>query len=203
MLDTYKTISTPAQGYFKDKGSKFYTYLYPVTDEEQLKELIKELRREHHSARHHCFAWRLGQEETRERANDDGEPSSTAGKPILGQLVSHELTDVLCIVVRYFGGTLLGVSGLIHAYRTATANAIQNANIEIRIMETTFNLVFSYNELNSVMQILKNENLEQTSIELVENCRITFRVRKAEAGRIENIFKNLYGVEITHEKQKN
>lgn len=196
MADTYKTIVRPAEGYFKDKGSKFFSFLFPVTDEEEIKGILARIKKEHFSARHHCYAWRLGQEEIRTRANDDGEPSSTAGKPILGQLVSHELTDVLCVVVRYFGGTLLGVSGLINAYRLAATDAIDHAETEVRIIEQEFELNFSYRELNAVMLVLKNENLQQTGIELLENCRINFRVRKAEAERVKGIFESIYGVAV-------
>ena len=196
MSDTYHTINAPAEGYFKDKGSKFYSYLYPVGAEEEIKDILQLLKKEHHSARHHCYAWRLGQEEISFRANDDGEPSSTAGKPILGQLVSHDLTNVLCVVVRYFGGTLLGVSGLINAYRQAAAEAINNAGTITRIIEREYELRFSYNELNAVMLIMKNENLAQTEIDLRESCRLKFRVRKAEATRIEELFTNIYGISI-------
>ena len=117
MKDTFKTISIPAEGLFKDKGSKFISYAYPVSSEDQIREIVLNLKKEHHSARHHCYAWRLGPDKLIFRANDDGEPSSTAGKPILGQIQSHELTNILIVVVRYFGGTLLGVSGLINAYK--------------------------------------------------------------------------------------
>jgi uncharacterized YigZ family protein len=196
MTDTYITIVSPAEGYFKDKGSKFISYLFPVKDEDEIKEILSRIKKEHFSARHHCYAWRLGQEEIRFRANDDGEPSSTAGKPILGQLVSHDLTDVLCVVVRYFGGTLLGVSGLINAYRQAASDAIAKAETEVRIIELEYELKFSYNELNAVMLVLKNENLQQTGIELMETCRITFRVRKAESERVKKVFESIYGVAV-------
>jgi uncharacterized YigZ family protein len=196
MKDTYNTIEQPAEGYFKDKGSKFHTYLYPVNTEDEVRDILQQIKKEHFSARHHCYAWRLGQEEIRFRANDDGEPSSTAGKPILGQLVSSDITNVLCVVVRYFGGTLLGVSGLINAYRQATIEAITNAQIVTRIIELEYELRFSYNELNTIMHIIKTENLNQTEIELLEGCRIRFKVRKTEAERIKNIFDGIYGVDI-------
>lgn len=196
MNDTFNTIEKPAEGYFKDKGSKFHSYLYPVQNEDQVKEILLQIKKEHFSARHHCYAWRLGQEEIRFRANDDGEPSSTAGKPILGQLISSEITNVLCIVVRYFGGTLLGVSGLINAYRQTTIEAINNAQIVTRIIELEYELIFSYNELNTVMHIIKSENLNQTAIELLEGCRIRFTVRKSETERIKSVFEGIYGVTI-------
>lgn len=197
MEDTYKTVSAPSEGLFKDKGSRFISYLYPVTTEEEIKEIIQQVKKAHHSARHHCYAWRLGRENIRFRANDDGEPSSTAGKPILGQLTSFELTNVLLVVVRYFGGTLLGTSGLINAYREAASEAIGNALVETRIIEAEYRLQFGYNELNQVMQIIKNENLKQTAIQLEESCRIDLSVRKSEAARIENLFGNIYGVTLS------
>lgn len=197
MEDTYKTVSAPSEGLFKDKGSRFISYLYPVTTEEEIKEIIQQVKKAHHSARHHCYAWRLGRENIRFRANDDGEPSSTAGKPILGQLTSFELTNVLLVVVRYFGGTLLGTSGLINAYREAASEAIRNALVETRIIEAEYRLQFGYNELNQVMQIIKNENLKQTAIQLEESCRIDLSVRKSEAVRIENLFGNIYGVTLS------
>ncbi|MGC9354952.1 MAG: IMPACT family protein, partial [Mariniphaga sp.] len=159
MKDSYKTIKEKSKGLFKDRGSKFLSYAFPVETEDEIKEILNQVKKEHHSARHHCYAWRLGTEEITFRANDDGEPSSTAGKPILGQLLSFELTNTLIIVVRYFGGTLLGTSGLINAYRTAAAEAIKNAKIETRIIEEKFLLKFTYKEMNDVMQIIKQENL--------------------------------------------
>jgi len=197
MTDTYNTVSAPSEGIFKDKGSRFLAFLYPVKNEEEIRELLQKIKKEHYNARHHCYAWRLGKEEIRFRANDDGEPSSTAGKPILGQLVSKELTQVLLVVVRYFGGILLGTGGLIHAYREAAADAIRNASIETRLIEEEFQLNFNYSELNAVMQIIKNENLTQTSVNLTEKCKITFSVRKSDVERILSLFRNIYGVEIS------
>jgi len=197
MTDTYNTVSAPSEGIFKDKGSRFLAFLYPVKNEEGIRELLQKIKKEHYNARHHCYAWRLGKEEIRFRANDDGEPSSTAGKPILGQLVSKELTQVLLVVVRYFGGILLGTGGLIHAYREAAADAIRNASIETRLIEEEFQLNFNYSELNAVMQIIKNENLTQTSVNLTEKCKITFSVRKSDIERILSLFRNIYGVEIS------
>lgn len=197
MTDTYNTVSAPSEGIFKDKGSRFLAFLYPVKNEEEIRKLLQKIKKEHYNARHHCYAWRLGKEEIRFRANDDGEPSSTAGKPILGQLVSKQLTQVLLVVVRYFGGILLGTGGLIHAYREAAADAIRNASIETRLIEEEFQLNFNYSELNAVMQIIKNENLTQTSVNLTEKCKITLSVRKSDVERILSLFRNIYGVEIS------
>ena len=142
MNDTYKTIEDTRRRIFKDKGSKFYAFAFPVKTEDEIKEIIAGLKKEHHSARHHCYAWRLGTEEITYRANDDGEPSSTAGKPILGQLLSFDVTNMLVVVVRYFGGTLLGASGLINAYRTAAASALKNAKIETKIIRMQISTPF-------------------------------------------------------------
>lgn len=196
MTDTYKTITTKSEGYFKDKGSKFMAYAFPVNTEEEIKELLAQLKKEHHSARHHCYAWRLGTEEISYRANDDGEPSSTAGKPILGQLQSFDVTQVLIVVVRYFGGTLLGTGGLINAYRNAAADALKNAKIVTKTVEVNFRLYYSYSRMNEVMQIIKQENLNITDTRFEVQCELFFSVRKSEAPRIEDIFRRLHGVKI-------
>jgi uncharacterized YigZ family protein len=196
MEDTYNTIEVQSEGYFKDKGSKFYSFAFPVNSEEEIKERISALKKEHHSARHHCYAWRLGTEEITFRANDDGEPSSTAGKPILGQLVSYNVTNILVVVVRYFGGTLLGVSGLINAYRTAAAEALKNAEIITKTMERKYELHFQYNVLNDVMNIIKQENLNVVNTKFEVDCRLTFSVRKSDANKAEETFRNFYGVDI-------
>jgi len=196
MDDQYKTIETPSTGYFKDKGSKFYSYAYPLKDEEEVKELVAALKKEHHSARHHCYAWRLGTEEIRTRANDDGEPSSTAGKPILGQLQSYELTNILVVVVRYFGGTLLGVSGLINAYRQATVEALNNADILSKLIEIQYELKFEYALLNTVMNKLKQDNYDIVTTDFQESCRLIFKTRKSEAEKAFQSFNEIYGIEI-------
>lgn len=197
MKDTYRTIIKSAEGYFKDKGSKFLAYARPVEDEEQVKEILVEIKKEHHSARHHCYAWRIGTDEIQYRANDDGEPSSTAGKPILGQLQSFNVTNALIVVVRYFGGTLLGTSGLINAYRTAAENALENARIVTKIITKKYKLNFTYNEMNDVMQIMKQNNLDILDTQFEIKCSLFFAVRKSEAKRIEKIFSDFYGVDIT------
>lgn len=192
--DFYNTIEKESEGYFKDKGSKFYAYTYPLKNEEEVKEIINRLKKEHHSARHFCYAWRLGKEEIRFRANDDGEPSSTAGKPILGQLQSFELTNTLLVVVRYFGGTLLGVSGLIKAYKNAAIEAINNAEVLKKIIEKKYKVSFTYNELNEVMQIIKHENFKIESTDFQEACSLIFTVAKSKAEKAEKIFNELYKV---------
>ena len=196
MNDTYHTIEENSTGLYKDKGSKFISYAYPIKTEDEVKEILKSIKKEHYNARHHCYAWRLGDEKIRFRANDDGEPSSTAGKPILGQLLSFDLTYTLLVVVRYFGGTLLGVSGLINAYKNAAKDALDNAKIVEKKIESIFQIKFSYNELNDVMGIIKNENLNQLETVFLEDCKIKFSIRKSESQRIEKIFEDFYGVSI-------
>jgi len=196
MEDVYQTIEKESQGYFKDKGSKFYAFAFPIKHEDEVKDILTRLRKEHHSARHHCYAWRIGTEEIIYRANDDGEPSSTAGKPILGQLQSYNVTNILIVVIRYFGGTLLGVSGLINAYRSAAADALNNAKIKQKIIEQEVILDFTYNELAEVMNIIKQENLTIINTRFEEKCNLIFSVRKSEYEKVMQKFSNIYGVNI-------
>lgn len=196
MNDIYKTIEKESTGYYKDKGSKFYSYAYPLSNEDSVKEVISKLKKEHHSARHHCYAWRLGTEGIRTRANDDGEPSSTAGKPILGQLQSYEVTNILVVVVRYFGGTLLGVSGLINAYKNVTIEVLNQADIKTKLIENTFELSFGYEVLNAVMQVTKQEAVNILNTDFQEDCKLTFTVRKTESDKVQSIIKKIYGVRI-------
>lgn len=196
MDDVYKTIDKESTGYFKDKGSKFYSYAFPLKEEEEVKDIIFKLKKEHHSARHHCYAWRLGTVDIKTRANDDGEPSSTAGKPILGQLQTYKVTNILVVVVRYFGGKLLGVSGLINAYKNATIDVLNNADIQTKIIENIYELKFEYPMLNPVMNTLKKEALNIVTTNFQESCRLTFSVRKTEAKKASNIFVQMYGVTI-------
>lgn len=197
MDDTYKTIEVPAQGLFKDKGSKFIAYAYPVSSENEIKEILQEIRKEHYSARHHCYAWRLGYEKLHFRANDDGEPSSTAGKPILGQIQSFDLTNILIVVVRYFGGTLLGVSGLINAYRNAAHDAISQAQIVEKLVEINLLIEFDYGVMNDVMKLFKDEQLPQINPEFDLKCRIKTFVRLNDAERIENQLKKIEGLQLS------
>lgn len=197
MEDVYYTIEKESQGYFKDKGSKFLAFAYPLQNEEEVKEILYKLRKEHHGARHFCYAWRLGIKEINHRANDDGEPSSTAGKPILGQLQSFNVTNSMVVVVRYFGGTLLGTSGLINAYRNAAADALKNAEIIQKIIEKEIILNFTYKELSEVMYIIKQENLNVSKTRFEEDCNLTLTVKESDYERINQIFKNIYGVNLT------
>ena len=196
IFDSFNTIEKESQGYFKDKGSKFYSYAFPLQNEEKVKEIITALKKEHHGARHFCYAWRLGAETIRFRANDDGEPSSTAGKPILGQLQSFEVTNILIVVVRYFGGTLLGVSGLINAYKNAANDALNNSKIVTKLIEQRYKISFTYNELNDVMHLLKQNNYNIESTDFQEKCSLIFSVRKSESENAERLFNELYKVQL-------
>ena len=196
MEDTYKTISQSAEGLFKDKGSKFISYIFSVTSEDEIREIIQRIRKEHHAARHCCYAWRLGHEKLLFRANDDGEPSSTAGKPILGQIQSFDLTNILIVVVRYFGGTLLGVSGLINAYKQASIDAINHADIVVKLVEKKLLIEFDYVVMNEVMKIFKDEKLVQIDSKFDINCSITTMVRLSELDRIEEALKKVEGLSV-------
>ena len=174
--DRYRSIEAPATGSYKDNGSKFLAFAYPVETEDQAKERIAALRKEYFDARHHCYAYRIGLNGATWRANDDGEPSSTAGRPILGQLLSAELSDILVVVVRYFGGVKLGVPGLIKAYKTATAEALAAARIVEKTACATCRIRFDYTRMNDVMKIIKDWNLQILSQQFENHCEITVRV---------------------------
>ena len=154
-IDVYRTIEAPSEGIYKEKGSRFISLAYPVVTEDEIREIVSRLKEKYYDARHHCYAWRLGAAKTHFRANDDGEPSSTAGKPILGQIQSNDLTNILIVVIRYFGGIKLGVSGLINAYREAAADAIANAEIIEKTVDEQIRIQFSYLAMNDVMKIVK------------------------------------------------
>lgn len=198
MEDTYITISKPAEGLYKEKGSKFISFAYPVTSEDEIKEHIQILKKEHHSARHHCYAWRLGYKKLLFRANDDGEPSSTAGKPILGQIQSFDLTDILIVVVRYFGGTLLGVSGLINAYRNAALDAVNQAEIIEKLVEQQILIEFGYEAMNEVMKIFKDEKISLIDPQFDLKCQIKTQIRLSDLIRIEEGLKKIEGLKITY-----
>ena len=190
-MDTYLTISSPSEALYKDKGSKFYAFAYPVQTIEQIKEILAEKRKEYYDARHVCYAYMLGYEREVFRANDDGEPSGTAGRPILGQINSTNLTDILIIVVRYFGGTLLGTSGLIQAYKTSAAEAIAAATIEERIVEKTFVSKFGYQDLNAVLRIMKDFDLAIVNQIQEMDCTLYFRIRLGDIKRVKDRFDKL------------
>ncbi|WP_282036664.1 IMPACT family protein [Saccharicrinis aurantiacus] len=191
MSDSYNTIENPSEGLYKEKGSKFIAYAYPVYTEEQIKERVAELKDKYYDARHHCFAWQLGVDGKRFRANDDGEPSGSAGKPIHGQIKSHELTNILVVVVRYFGGTKLGVPGLIRAYKEATIDAINNGTIIEKTVNDVYQINFDYLVMNDMMRIVKEEKLNLTKQDFNLTCTVEFSLRQSEVahviGRIEKV----------------
>ena len=184
MDDTYKTIKDISEGYYTEKRSRFISYAIPVRTVEEVKRYVAEYRKRYYDARHVCWAYMLGADRQVFRANDDGEPSSTAGKPILGQINSNELTDILIVVVRYFGGIELGTSGLIVAYRTAAAEAISAAEVEVRTVDEDITVVFEYPYLNGVMRIVKEDNPTIVSQKFDMDCEMTLRIRKSAAERL-------------------
>lgn len=186
MDDTYKTITGRSEGYYTEKRSKFISYAIPVQTIDEVKAEVARLRKEYYDARHVCWAYMLGADRKTFRANDDGEPSSTAGKPILGQIKSNELTDILVVVIRYFGGIELGTSGLIVAYRTAASEAIASATIEERTVDEDITVVFEYPYLNSIMRIVKEDSPVIIAQKFDMDCEMTLRIRKSEADRLRN-----------------
>lgn len=195
--DTYRTIVEPSnEVLFKEKNSKFYGYAFPVQNEEEIKLHLEQLKKQHFSARHWCYAYQMGTDKISYRANDDGEPNNSAGMPIYGQIQSFDVTNVLIVVVRYFGGVKLGVGGLISAYKTAAQMALENATIIEKTIDVQFQLFFEYKNMNKVMRIVKEKNLEIIHQELTENCILTISTRKKNAEKVFDIFSNLFEVEI-------
>ena len=194
--DTYKTISAPATGLYKEKGSKFMAFAYPVASVDDVKAHLDNLRKKYFDARHHCYAYILGADGSSYRANDDGEPSGTGGHPIHGQLLSFELTDTLIVVVRYFGGILLGASGLANAYKAAARDALSNATIIEKTINNTYRLHFEYPLMNDVMRLLKEQGLAPCNQQFDLDCHLDFAVRKSQAQRAYDAFALLHGVSI-------
>ncbi|MDE7069754.1 MAG: YigZ family protein [Alistipes sp.] len=194
--DSYHTLAAPAEAIYKEKSSKFLAYAYPVGGEEEIRVLVEALRKRYYDATHHCYAWRLGPQGEAFRANDDGEPSGTAGKPILGQLLSHELTDCLIVVVRYFGGTKLGVSGLIAAYREAAAGAIASAQIVERTVDTLVEVEFSYLAMNDVMRVVKEEQPRVREQHFDNLCRMLLSIRRSAADQLVGRLRKVAGATV-------
>lgn len=192
--DQYHTIQSPSEGIFRDKGSKFIAYAYPLKSEDELKPILTSLRAEHGKARHFCWALRLTPDRGIFRINDDGEPSGTAGRPILNALLSADLTNVLVVVVRYFGGTLLGVPGLINAYKTATQEAITNATVVDKTVNDVYEVVFEYLHMNEVMRVLKEESLPFTNQAFDTNCSLQIEIRKSALNRVVGKIEGIEGV---------
>ncbi len=195
--DLYKTIHNPSEeALFKDRNSKFYGYAYPIKNEDDVKLKLQELKKAHYAARHWCYAYQLGTEKRRYRANDDGEPNNSAGMPIYGQIQSYDLTNILIVVVRYFGGVKLGVGGLINAYRTAASLAIEQSKIIEKTIDVRYEITFGYPSMNTVMRIVKEKQLKIVSQQLRETCMLEISVRKTNAKSIFEIFKQIHGIQI-------
>ena len=196
--DLYKTIDFPSEEVLlKEKNSKFFGYAIPVTSEEEVKENLERLRKEHFSARHWCYAYQIGTEKIQYRANDDGEPNNSAGMPIYGQIQSFEVTNVLVVVVRYFGGVKLGVGGLISAYKTAAQMALENATIIEKTIDKHFIISFGYAHMNKVMRIIKEKNLQIVSQKMEMDCEIEISIRKKSVQNLLDTFESLYEIKLT------
>ncbi len=189
--DTYQTISSKSEGIYKEKGSKFIALAYPVTSEEEVKEILALLRKDYYDARHHCYSYAIGFKGEHWRANDDGEPSGTAGRPIYGQIQSFGLTNVLIVVIRYFGGTKLGVSGLINAYKTSAADALQQSKIVVKTINDIYRISFGYLAMNDIMKLVKEETLNIMEQNFDTSCFVTVGIRQSKTqavlGKIEKI----------------
>lgn len=198
--DSYYTIKSASEGIYKEKGSRFIAYACPITDTEEVRQVTDKIRKEHHEARHHCFAYMIGKDRSIWRVNDDGEPSGTAGRPILGQINSSGLTNILIVVSRYFGGTLLGVSGLINAYRSAAASAIENAEIVECTVKNYYEITYPYISMNDVMKILKEEEIEQSGHIFDLECKINISFRASSREKIMERFDRVKGLKYLHLK---
>tara|TARA_B100000795_G_scaffold5483_1_gene3977 strand:- start:1264 stop:1872 length:609 start_codon:yes stop_codon:yes gene_type:complete len=195
--DSYKTIiKASEETLFKDRNSKFFGYVFPVLNEDDVKESIDLLKKKHHSARHFCYAYQIGVEQIKFRANDDGEPNNSAGMPIYGQIQSFEVTNILIVSVRYFGGTKLGVGGLINAYKTSAQISLEASEIIEKTIDIFFQLNFQYDLMNKVMRIVKEKNLTIVSQKLELDCEYVISIRKKNAQAIFDIFDNLYKVDV-------
>lgn len=197
MEDTYKTIEKPSEEtLFKDRNSKFFGYAFPVLNEDDIKNALESLKKKHHSARHFCYAWQLGVETISYRANDDGEPNNSAGMPIYGQIQAFGVTNILIVSVRYFGGTKLGVGGLINAYKNSAQLALEASTILDKTINIEYQLSFGYDMMNKVMRIVKEKNVTIVSQTLELDCQYIISVRKRDANSIFETFTNLYKVEV-------
>lgn len=198
--DTYLTIRSFSEGLYKEKGSRFLAFAWPVFSAEEIKPLIESIRKEHHGARHHCYAYMIGQQRTIWRVNDDGEPSGTAGKPILGQINSFGLTNITVVVTRYFGGKLLGASGLINAYKTAAGSALSNAEIIEMTVREYYELIFPYSAMNDVMRLIKDEKAGQSDQKFGGECRINIDFRESEKVKMLSLLDRIEGLRYNYMK---
>lgn len=193
--DTYKTIEVPSEEVlYKEKNSKFFGYAFPVTNEDEVKEIINQLKKQHHTARHWCYAFQIGTETIYYRANDDGEPNNSAGAPIYGQIQSFDVTNILVVVVRYFGGTKLGVGGLISAYKTAAQMTLENALIIEKTIDAHFQLNFDYKDMNKVMRVVKENQLTIVSQKMEMNCQMIIATRKQNEDKITLVLESLFAI---------
>lgn len=198
--DTYNMPTNTSEGLYKEKGSKFIAYAFPVFSEEDVKKRLEEIRKKEYAARHHCYAYTLHPDKSAWRANDDGEPANTAGKPILGQIQSKDLTNILIVVVRYFGGVKLGVGGLITAYRAAAADALEDMTIEKRFVKEIYEVGFQYPQMNEVMRLVKDKSLEVVNQDFQIDCKLTFAIRKSQADTVVAAFKKNHELTIKYQK---
>lgn len=196
--DTFKTIRTPAEGIFKDRGSKFLAYAYPIVHENEVKPLVENLKKEHFKAVHHCYAYRLGLDRSNFRVNDDGEPSGTAGKPILNTLLSQEVTNILVVVVRYFGGTLLGVPGLINAYISATIEALAVADIVEKTVNDVYNVSFEFVQMNAVRKVVKEFSLKIRNQTYDNQCTMELEFRKTLTNQVIGKLEKIDGIVVEY-----
>ena len=197
MQDTYKTIAFASEEIlFKEKNSKFFGYAFPVTNEEEIKNHLEQLKKQHYGAVHNCHAFQIGTETIQYRANDDGEPSNTAGTPIYGQIQSFGLTNILVVVVRYFGGVKLGVGGLITAYRTAAQMALEASEIIEKTINVTYSITFDYKSINKVMRVIKEKNIEIETQKMDLGCEIIISTRKKNAENVFEIFNSMFEINI-------
>lgn len=195
--DCYKTLAKPSpETLFKEKGSKFFGYAFPISNEGDVPEIIEHLKSKHKNARHFCYAFQLGEENFYYRANDDGEPSGSAGMPIYGQIQSFEITNVLIVVVRYFGGTKLGVGGLISAYKESAKITLEVAEIIEKTIDVKFQVVFNYKDMNKVMRLIKEYQINIESQEMEMDCKMLLSIRKSSWSKVKNSFEELYEVQL-------
>lgn len=200
MKDVYKTITAVSEGLYKEKGSRFIAFAYPVSSEDQIKEIVSGLKEKYYDARHHCYAWILGADKKHFRANDDGEPSSTGGKPILGQIQSNDLTNILVVVIRYFGGIKLGVSGLISAYRAAAVDALNNAIIIEKTVDEQFHIRFSYEVLNDVMRVIKEESPDVLERNFGLECEMLLSIRQSSFDFLKSRLEKVISLTVVSDK---
>ena len=198
--DSYKVVTTPGEGLYKEKGSKFFAEAFPVHSEAEVKAKVAEIKKKYFDAKHHCYAFIIGPDKSCYRSSDDGEPSGTAGKPSLNQILSKDLTNVCVVVTRYFGGQLLGVPGLINAYKTSAREALDNCGVMEKTVDEVYSVSFGYPLLNEVMRILKEENLEQRNTKFELDCYLEIAVRKSISNKIVDKLDRIYGVEVNYLK---